>query len=115
MNRILLIHGPNLDLLGEREQSLYGTLSLAALNRRLEAEAERAGYALEVFQSNHEGELIDKLHSARRSADGVVINPGGLSHTSVSLRDAVACLSVPVVEVHISNVFSREAFRRRDL
>jgi 3-dehydroquinate dehydratase II len=115
MNRVLIINGPNLNLLGEREPGVYGTTTLARLNQLLENEAGPLGLELSFFQSNHEGELIDRLHAARGQVAGIVLNPGGLSHTSVSLRDAVAASSVPVLEVHCSNLFAREEFRRTDL
>ena len=115
MKRILVIHGPNLDLLGEREPHIYGTQSLAELDGDLGREAEALGCELESFQSNHEGAIIDRLHAARRVASGVILNPGGLTHTSVSLRDAVAALNLPVIEVHLSNLHAREAFRQIDL
>ena len=112
---ILVVHGPNLNLLGEREPRLYGTLSLAELDRRLTDEAEVLGLELETFQSNHEGEILDRLHSTRDRVAGVLINPGGLTHTSVCLRDALAALNAPVVEVHLTNLHAREEFRRTDL
>lgn len=114
MTRILIIHGPNLNLLGEREPALYGTLSLEELNSKLGREARGLGLEAEFFQSNHEGELIDRLHRARSEVSGVLLNPGGFTHTSISLRDAVAALSIPVLEVHLSNLFAREDFRRVD-
>ncbi len=113
--RLLVLHGPNLNLLGEREPQIYGTRTLESINQDLESEAARLGCELAAFQSNHEGELIDRLQRARTEVDGVILNPGGLSHTSVSLRDAVAALGLPVIEVHLSNPAAREAFRRRDL
>ena len=113
--RVLVIHGPNLNLLGEREPHLYGRQKLAEVNRRLETEAGRLGIELTCFQSNHEGDLIDRLQEARSEMDGILLNPGGLSHTSVSLRDAVAALEIPVLEVHMTNISAREGFRRRDL
>ncbi len=115
MKRILVIHGPNLNLLGRREPELYGTGTLAEVDELLRAEAGRLGLALETFQSNHEGELIDRLQQARDSAEAVILNPGGLTHTSVSLRDAVASLPIPVIEAHLTNLFARESFRRRDV
>lgn len=115
MKRILVVHGPNLDLLGEREPAVYGRETLPELEARLAGEAGRLGVALDTFQSNHEGAIIDRLHGARDGADGVILNPGGLTHTSVSLRDAVAALSLPVIEVHLSNIFAREPFRQVDL
>jgi 3-dehydroquinate dehydratase II len=115
MKRILVMHGPNLDLLGEREPEIYGRETLAALDARLIREAGSLGMTVSTFQSNHEGVLIDRLRDARGEVDGIILNPGGLSHTSVSLRDAVAAASVPVIEVHLSNTFAREPFRQPDL
>ncbi|MCZ6528750.1 MAG: type II 3-dehydroquinate dehydratase [Chloroflexi bacterium] len=115
MNRILVLHGPNLNLLGEREPEVYGTLTLAQLNDHIQTEGERLGVQITAVQSNHEGVLIDELHAAREWTIGGVINPGGLSHTSVSLRDAIAAVDYPVIEVHLSNIYARERFRRRSL
>ena len=110
--RIVVIHGPNLNLLGMREPDVYGSTSLEAINTELAAEAKGRGAEAEFFQSNHEGALIDRIHEARSWADGIVINPGGLTHSSVVLRDALVAADMPVVEVHLSNVFAREEFRR---
>jgi 3-dehydroquinate dehydratase-2 len=115
MNRILVLHGPNLNLLGEREPEIYGTLTLGQLDDQLKTEGERLGVEITAVQSNHEGVLIDELHAAREWASGGIINPGGLSHTSVSLRDAIAAVDYPVIEVHLSNIYAREHFRRRTL
>lgn len=115
MSRILVLHGPNLNLLGERDPEVYGTLTLAQLNARIQTEGERLGVQITAVQSNHEGVLIDELHAAREWAIGAVVNPGGLSHTSVSLRDAIAAVDYPVFEVHLSNICAREHFRRRSL
>jgi 3-dehydroquinate dehydratase-2 len=110
--KILLIHGPNLDMLGTREPGIYGTENLAAVNKRLSSMARRAGVTLEVFQSNHEGALIERVHSAKKQGIAwIIVNPGGLTHTSVALRDAFAGAAIPFVEVHLSNIYAREAFR----
>ena len=115
MTKILVLHGPNLNLLGEREHEIYGTMTLAELNERIRVEGEQLGMEIQTIQSNHEGVLIDELHAARAWAAGAVINPGGLSHTSVSLRDAILAVMYPVIEVHLTNIHSREHFRRRSL
>lgn len=112
MNQFLILHGPNLNLLGTREPGVYGTLTLADINRRLDELATTLIVSVRCIQSNHEGVLIDALHDARTWAMGVVFNPGGYTHTSVALHDAIAAISIPVIEVHISNVHAREEFRR---
>jgi len=115
MPRILVMFGPNLNLLGEREPEVYGAESFEELSTRLRQVGAAEGLEVEIFQSNHEGELIDRLQAARHSAAAVILNPGGLTHTSVALRDAVAAIPVPVIEAHLSNPFRREPFRRRSL
>jgi 3-dehydroquinate dehydratase II len=111
MTNILVLHGPNLNLLGTREPGVYGTVTLADINARLEAEAGARGTALRILQSNHEGVLIDAIHEARGWADGILINPGAFTHYSYALRDAVSGAGLPCVEVHLSNIHAREPFR----
>ncbi len=110
--RLLVLHGPNLNLLGTREPEKYGTVTLAEINRALSRRAESAGVELETFQSNHEGALIERIHVARQQGVRfIIINPAGYTHTSVALRDALAGTAIPFVEVHLSNVHAREPFR----
>ena len=115
MPAILILHGPNLNLLGARETGIYGEVTLEEIDRRLRQAGEEMGLELRSFQSNSEGALIDALHEARSWAAGVVFNPAGYTHTSVALRDAVAAIRLPVVEVHLSNVYAREEFRHESL
>ncbi len=110
--KLLLLNGPNLNLLGTREPAVYGTTTLADIEHAAVAQAQAAGAQLACFQSNHEGALIDRIHAAREEGvEFIVINPGGLTHTSVALRDAFASVAIPFVEVHISNIHARESFR----
>ena len=110
--KLLLLNGPNLNLLGTREPEVYGKTTLADIEQAAAAQAAGAGASLTCFQSNHEGALIDRIHAARaEGVDAIVINPGGLTHTSVALRDALAGVAIPFIEVHISNVHQRETFR----
>ena len=111
-SKLLLLNGPNLNLLGTREPATYGATTLAQIEQAGVAQAQAAGAELAFFQSNHEGAIIDRIHAARNEqVDAIIINPGGLTHTSVALRDALAAVAIPFIEVHISNVHQREAFR----
>jgi 3-dehydroquinate dehydratase-2 len=115
MKTIYVIHGPNLNLLGEREPLTYGSFTLAEINKKLVSVGQSLGLDVVPFQSNHEGELIDALQIIRKTASGIIINPGGYTHTSVALRDAISAIDVPVIEVHMSNVYKREEFRHTSL
>jgi 3-dehydroquinate dehydratase-2 len=110
--KLLVLHGPNLNLLGEREPEVYGTMTLLELNSKLKAFAKVQGCVLRIHQSNSEGDLIDLLHENRRWADGVVFNPGAYTHYSYALRDAVTSIQIPTIEVHLSDISKREKFRR---
>jgi len=112
VTKILVLHGPNLNLLGSRETQVYGTVSLDSINRNLTALAQSEGVAVTIQQSNHEGELVDWIQNAKGRFDALVINPGGFTHTSVALRDAIAGVGVPTIEVHLSNIYQREEFRQ---
>ena len=113
--RILVIHGPNLNLLGEREPEVYGNTTLEKIDERLQERAQELGFEVTSFQSNHEGEIVDKIAEARRSADAIIINPGAYTHTSVAIRDALSAVGLPAVEVHLSNIYARETFRHKSL
>jgi 3-dehydroquinate dehydratase-2 len=112
MKNFLILHGPNLNLLGEREPEVYGTMTLDDINEKLAEFSNQHDLTLKFFQSNHEGQLIDSLHENRHWADGCVFNPGAFTHYSYALRDAVASIDVPTVEVHLSDISTREEFRR---
>ncbi|MCS6958723.1 MAG: type II 3-dehydroquinate dehydratase [Pseudanabaenaceae cyanobacterium SKYGB_i_bin29] len=110
---ILVLHGPNLNLLGRRETTIYGTLTLADIDSLLQEDAKKLGVEVTCYQSNHEGELVDKIHSSIGKYAGIVINAGAYTHTSIALRDAIAGVDLPTVEVHLSNIHRREEFRHQ--
>jgi len=112
---ILILHGVNLNMLGRREPEIYGKLTLKAINQILTEDAEVLGIGLEILQSNHEGILIEAIHKSLDYKDGIVINPGAFTHTSIALRDAIAAVNIPTVEVHLSNVYKREEFRHHSM
>ena len=111
MMKVSLIHGPNLNLLGSREPQLYGRDSYDEINRRIKARAQQIDTEVRIFQSNHEGEIIDAIHDARNWADGIVINPGAYTHYSYAIRDAITAVRLPTIEVHLTNIHAREEFR----
>lgn len=113
--RLLCIFGPNLNLLGERERDIYGTLSFEELVELLKHEAKQRGVELEVFQSNHEGAIIDAIHGAKGRHDGIIINPGAYTHYSIAIRDALKAVGIPAIEVHMSNIYAREEFRHHSV
>ena len=114
--KIQIINGPNLNLLGKREPEIYGSLSLDQINSKLVSLAKFLGVELDFFQSNHEGAIIDKIHDAfNADIDGIIINPGAFTHTSIAIRDALLLLSCPIIEIHLSNIYKREAFRHKSL
>ena len=115
MKKILIMLGPNLNMVGIREKGVYGTETAETIEQEILAFAEENGFEAEVYQSNHEGDLIDKIHESRLEFDGAVINAGALTHYSYALRDAIACVSIPYVEVHMSNIHAREEFRHRSV
>lgn len=115
MKKILVIHGPNLNLLGEREPGVYGSDTYESINKEIVARAESNSLECDIFQSNHEGEIIDKLHEARKIYDGIVINAGAYTHYSYAIRDAISAIKIPVIEVHMSNIHKREEFRHHSV
>jgi len=115
MKKILVVHGPNLDLLGKREPRIYGRTTLNEIDKALKALARKGGIALTIVQSNHEGEIVDLIGDARGAFDAIVINPAAYTHTSVAIRDAIAASGVATIEVHLSNIYAREEFRQTSL
>ena len=115
MGKILVMNGPNLNLLGTREPEIYGSLTLADIHERLRQRANEADLDIEFMQSNHEGVLVDAIHRARRTADYIILNAGAFTHYSIALRDAIAAVEVPVIEVHLSNIHQREEFRHKSV
>ena len=116
MKKILVIHGPNLDLLGEREKSIYGTATLASINKKLSTLMKKLHVRLLIIQSNHEGDIVDAIGKAPKMGIGaILINPAAYTHTSVAIRDAIAAVKIPTVEVHLSNIYAREDFRHKSL
>ena len=114
-HKILVIHGPNLNMLGKREPEKYGTSTLDDINANIEVHCSKTGIQVHTFQSNHEGEIVDKVQQARDSFDGLIINPAAYTHTSIAIRDAILLLDIPVVEIHLSNIYKRESFRHKSL
>lgn len=115
MKRLLILNGPNLNLLGKREPSVYGSESLDDINKQIKIQANELGFDCDFYVSNHEGEIIDKLHEAMDSYDGVVINAGAYTHYSYAIRDAIGAIKIPVVEVHLSNIHARDEFRSKSV
>jgi 3-dehydroquinate dehydratase-2 len=112
---VLVIHGPNLNMLGTREPDIYGHQTLEEIDAALTTQANRLGLHIETFQSNHEGDMVDKIQQAHDSFHGIIINPAAYTHTSIAIRDALSLLNIPVVEVHLSNIYKRESFRRTSM
>ena len=115
MIRVLVIHGPNLNLLGRREPEFYGKITIEGINKKLKEIAKKKKASLEIFQSNHEGEIVDKIGRAKDKFDALLINPAPYTHTSVAIRDAILATDIPAVEVHLSNIYAREDFRHISL
>jgi len=113
--KLLFIFGPNMNLLGERETSLYGSMSYDNLILKISEEAQKRGVLAEFFQSNHEGEIVDKIQQKRKEIDGIIINPGALTHYSIAIRDALSAVNIRTVEVHMSNIYAREEFRHHSV
>jgi 3-dehydroquinate dehydratase-2 len=112
MRKVLVLHGPNLNLLGEREPNIYGSVTLEEINQELNSLASQSGVELRIVQSNHEGEIVETIQNSRHWADVIIINPAAYTHTSVAIRDAISAISTPTIEVHLSNIHAREGFRQ---
>jgi len=115
MHKILVIHGPNINMTGIREKGVYGSDTIETINCEIQAKAKECDFECEIFQSNHEGTIIDKIHQARESFNGIIINAGAYTHYSYAIRDAIATLDIPCVEVHFSNIYAREEFRSKSV
>jgi len=115
MTKILLIHGPNLNLLGQREPEVYGKVTIEEINQDVKKEADAEGINVEIMQSNHEGDIVDIIGKAKDNFEGIIINPAAYTHTSVAIRDAISAAGIPTIEVHLSNIYSREEFRHTSL
>lgn len=115
MKKILVIHGPNLNLLGKREPETYGKIGIDEINKSLQQLAKKNGVGLDIFQSNHEGEIVDKIGGAKNTCASLLINPAAYTHTSIAIRDAILATGIPTIEVHLSNIYSREGFRHTSL
>ena len=113
--KVLVIHGPNLNMLGKREPEIYGHQTLDEINAELEAKAGKLGLHIETFQSNHEGDIVEKIQQAHGAFHGILINPAAYTHTSIAIRDALSLLNIPVVEIHLSNIYQRESFRHTSM
>jgi 3-dehydroquinate dehydratase-2 len=113
MKKVLVIHGPNLNLIGQREPEVYGSVSIADINRNIEEKAKSLGMEVKIVQSNHEGEIVTTIQQAMNWADCIIINPAAYTHTSVAIRDAIASINIPTIEVHLSNIYRREDFRQK--
>lgn len=113
--KIAVIQGPNLNMLGIREQHIYGNITLEQIHEQLQNAAQQSGVELEIFQSNFEGEIVDRIQECLGTVDGIIINPAAYSHTSIAIRDAISAVNMPVVEVHISNIYKREEFRQKSI
>ncbi len=114
-NKILVIHGPNLNMLGKREPEIYGSMTLGAINRELTENGKNLGLDVDTFQSNHEGDIISRIQEASGKYDGLIINPAAYTHTSIGIRDALLLLGMPVIEIHLSNIYKRESFRHHSM